>query len=186
MGRLNHVGFIIPQARHFLGRLYLAQTLAARKGGRGLALNEASKSDLRLWLQLLQQAQQGISLNLVTFRVPTLLLRSEACEHGIGGYNLRTGRAWRWQIPAHLRLRASLNSLQFVASYWAIAIDHAYTSIPLLQCILSQTDSTSTAGWLHKSNFHDAHLLQLRIARATATLLLEAQCVLYSRGSPAT
>ena len=85
---------------------------------------------------------------------------------------------------AHTRapaLRASLNALEFVASY--CAIDHAYTSISSLQCILSQTDR-STAGWLHKSSFHDAQPLQARIVRATATLLLEAQYVLYSQWIP--
>jgi hypothetical protein len=153
IGRLNHVGYIIPQARHFLGRLRRAQQVAARQRGRSVRLNEATREDLTLWTRFLHQSSTGISLNLITLRRPTHQLRSDACEHGIGGYNLESGAAWRWEIPLELRGRATLNSLEFLAGYVAIAIEVARHTVQPQSCILSQTDSTSAAGWMHRSNF---------------------------------
>ncbi|MGL4352121.1 MAG: hypothetical protein ACRCT2_16490, partial [Plesiomonas shigelloides] len=153
IGRLNHVGFIIPNARHFLGRLRATKHVAKNRGGHVASLRSPAILDLKLWLKFLQRAQHGISLNLITFRAPTHFLRSDSCEHGIGGYNLRSGRAWRWEIPIELRHRTSLNSLEFLACYVALAVALETEHVPQLSCLLSQTDSTSTAGWMHKSNF---------------------------------
>jgi len=55
-------------------------------------------------------------MNLLTYRTPTHAYRSDASEHGIGGFSALTGRAWRWEIPEHLRLRVSLNMLEFLGS----------------------------------------------------------------------
>jgi hypothetical protein len=42
-----------------------------------------------------------------------VLYRSDASEFGIGGYNLISGSAWRFELPVNLRLCSSLNSLEF-------------------------------------------------------------------------
>jgi hypothetical protein len=184
VGRLNHVGYIIPSARHFLGRLRQAQRAATRRRGRIVKLTSEQLSDLDLWLRYLEQATKGINLNLITLRRPTHSLRSDACEHGIGGYNLESGKAWRWEIPVELRGRATLNALEFLASYVAIATEVAHNNVPPLSCFLSQTDSTTAAGWLQKSNFTDDDPLQLRIARATASTMMESESLLYSQWIP--
>jgi len=59
----------------------------------------AEMKDLVLWKDFLVVAHTGIDLNLLTTREPNNILRTDACEHGLGGYSLKTGRAWRWEIP---------------------------------------------------------------------------------------
>jgi hypothetical protein len=54
---------------------------------------------LRLWLDFLDQAKVGISLNRITIRQPTRISWSDACPYRIGGYNL-LGFAWRIRIPS--------------------------------------------------------------------------------------
>jgi hypothetical protein len=184
IGRLNHCGFLIPQARHFLGRIRTAKHKAAKR--RHASLSPAVRADLALWLAFLQAAGQGIDMNLLTFRHPTHVSRADACEHGMGGYSLVTGKGWRFEIPLHLRLRTSLNSLEHLATYIQLAFE-ASTSpgLPPQSVILTGTDSTTAAGWLHKSSFDDstseAHSLQLLVARATAQLLLDQSSVLFPK-----
>jgi hypothetical protein len=64
---------------------------------------------LKLWLHFLEQVVNGISLNLLTYHHPTRIGRSDASEHGIGGFLATTGIAWRWEIPLKLRWQATLN-----------------------------------------------------------------------------
>lgn len=100
VGQLNHVGLIIPKACPFLSRLYLAQELAGRKGA-GACLEcgyrptpLAPFSPASIWSHSVSPPSS-----------------SDQPASGIGDFNLNTGRAWRWKIPADLRIRASLSSL---------------------------------------------------------------------------
>ena len=92
-------------------------------------------------------------MNNVAFRKPTNIYRSDASEFGMGGYNVTSGRAWRWEIPLHLRLRTSINSLEFISCIVTIWVDIILGLVQPEDCLLSQTDSSSAAGWLRKSNF---------------------------------
>ena len=176
--RLNHAGFIIPMSRHFLGRLRRALYVTVHCP---VTLKPDQRADLLLWKDFLLKAHSGISLNLLTYRLPTHIGRSDACEHGIGGFSVTTGVAWRWEIPLHLRWRATLNSLEFLAAYVQLCMDIEVGKAPPGSCFLSQTDSTSTAGWLRKSNFDDAEPLHLELARATATMIMGHESCLYSQ-----
>jgi hypothetical protein len=102
--------------------------------------------DLKLLLAFLTSARTGIGTNTLTFRHPTHVSRVNACEHGIGGYSLITGQAWRFKLPVDLRLRASLNSLKHLASYIQLAFEVAMTGLPPSSVILTGTDSTTAAG----------------------------------------
>ena len=93
IGRLNHIGAIIPTTRHFLGRLRQAEFTAKQKRGRPIIFNREQLDDLRLWLQFINIAGNGISMNLISYRAPTRILKADACEHGVGGYSLKTGKA---------------------------------------------------------------------------------------------
>jgi hypothetical protein len=59
-------------------------------------------------------------------------------------------------------------------------------NIDFESCILSQTDSTTAAGWLRKSNFADSEdeIVQMTTARHLATLIIESKCCLYSQWFP--
>jgi hypothetical protein len=93
----------------------------------------------------------SISINNVVFCKPTHSYRSDASKCGMGGYNLVSGNAWCFRIPIDYPLRTSLNSLEFLAFVITIWLDTLAGNIPPESCLLSQTDSTTTARWLRKS-----------------------------------
>ena len=99
IGRLNHVGFTIPMMRHFLNCLRKLFSQAQNCQWGSAKLTAKVRDDLRLCLDFLSIAREGISINNVIYRKPTHVYHSNACEHGIGGYSLTSGRAWRWEIP---------------------------------------------------------------------------------------
>jgi hypothetical protein len=178
IGRLNHAGFIIPMSRHFLGHLQRALYAAVH---RPVTLKPDQRANLLLWKGFLLKAHSGISLILLTYRLLTHIGRSDACEHSIGGFSVTTGVAWQWEIPLHLRWQATLSSLEFLVAYVQLCMDIEVGKAPPGSCFLSQTDSTSTAGWLRKSNVDDAEPLHLELARATATMTMGHESCLYSQ-----
>ena len=181
IGRLNHVAGIIPMLCHFLGRLRHALFRASKHKWTNLCLCEIS--DLHICLQMLDHASTGVLINNITFRSPNIFYRSDASEFGIGGYNLVSGLAWRYELPVKLRLRTSLNSLEFLACVITIWIDIINDNISLEDCILSQSDSTSATGWLRKSNFSDSEdsIAQMITTRHLAALILNSKSCLYSQ-----
>ena len=134
--------------------------------------------DLVLWKDFLVVAHTGIDLKLLTTREPNNILRTDACEHGLGGYSLKTGRAWRWEIPLHLRGRKLINFLEFLACVVEIML-----SIEEDYCYLSATANTSAMGWLRKSNFvsDGDHAAHLGLAREFASELLRRALMNYSQ-----
>jgi hypothetical protein len=185
-GQLNHCGFLILQARHFMGRIQAAKYSASKRRHTWLLLDV--QLDLKLWLAFLASAGAGIDMNTLTFRHPTHVSCVDACEHGISGYSLVTGQAWRFKLPINLCLRTSLNSLEHLASYIQLAFEVAMTGLLPSSIILTGTDSTTAAGWLHHSSFHnsqpDSPPLSLWVACATAHLLLDHSSVLFSKWFP--
>jgi hypothetical protein len=187
MGRLNHVACIFLPMRHFMGRLYCALYRAkARSGWTTLSTNELLDQTSTLHLEFLQYAKQVVSLNNVSFQQPTHIYRSDASEFGIGGYNFISGQAWHWEIPTHLVLHASINSLEFMASLITIWVDVISGRILPEDCLLSQTDSSTSAGWLRKSNFANdlKEDIQLATAKRLATLIINSKCCFYSQWFP--
>ena len=82
--------------------------------------------------------------------------------------------------------------LEFLASIIGPWIDLVEGNLPPLSCILSMTDSTTSAGWLRKSNFTDdsdgecdAHITcKLELARAHALRLMHNKIKEYSQWFP--
>jgi hypothetical protein len=184
VGRLNHVCFIIPLARHFMSRL--RWLLTGARAGRRIRLRPQVLADLRLWLSFLRLAFEGISLNLISFRVPTHVFRSDAAEHGIGGFCGLNGKAWRLELPPDCRVGCregiSLNLFEFLGGIISVWVEILAGRVPPGSCLLAQGDSTSATGWLRKSNFSDNnHRLQLEAARHLAFILLDAGVLLYSQ-----
>ena len=138
VGRLNHVAFIIPSARHFMSRLRELELRS--KNRRTVQLPDDVASDLRLWLRFLDRAAGGISMNLLSPRLPTHEYLSDASEHGLGGFSL-DGRAWRLPLPEDCQGRLSLNMLEFIAAFIGPWIDILEGNLPPLSCCLSMTDS---------------------------------------------
>jgi hypothetical protein len=112
-------------------------------------------------------------------------VRVDACPQGIGGYCLKSGLAWRYQLPDYLLGRATLNTLEFLAAFVGMVVEFregaAWTDEDVL---LSQGDSTSAAGWLAKSSFDDDCPLHLTIARAFADFCLTHEIDHYTQWFP--
>ena len=195
IGRLNHVGYVIPLARHFMSRLRSLEERARHR--RSIDIPADVDGDLILWKRFLAKAHEGINMNLLTPRRPTLEYFSDACEHGLGGLALH-GRAWRLELPEDLRGRLTLNMLEFLAAFIGPWIDIIEGNMPLLSCALSHLDSTTADGWLHRSNFREHYIddgtrkresiveigVKRDAARKFASLLLEADVILYSQWFP--
>jgi hypothetical protein len=184
IGRLNHTASIVPTSRHFLSRLYRANSRASKY--LPTQLNSNAIKDLELWLDILKTARLGISMNLLTFRPPDTIYWSDACEYGLGGYSSH-GFAWRWKIPPELQHRAHINLLEFLAETICIWVDTLQGHTRQEDCILCFGDSTTAMGWLHRSNFrHDdesseIHNAKTKVARHLATIILTYRIKLYSQ-----
>jgi hypothetical protein len=120
--------------------------------------------DLGLWKGFLDLVKGGISLNRLTFQLPSHIKRLDTCKHGIGGFSGTTGIAWHWEIPRDLRNQAILNVLEYLAGYLSIWMEIHVGNAKTGSSFLSQTDSTSAAGWIRKSNFGHIHPMHLQVA----------------------
>jgi hypothetical protein len=185
VGKLNHVAFLIPLARHFLTRL---RSLINRDRPQQQQIT-ASKQvglDCELWEGFLTKASQGISMNRITVRQPTRLAVSDSCPFGIGGFLLE-GRAWRVRIPASSPIygqSTANNFLEFlgmVVNVWLMCETFTEQS----EALLVIGDNTSAIGWLFRSSrispdslYYDA--LQLG-ARKLATLITNSEHCLASQ-----
>lgn len=150
IGRLTHLSVVMQPVLHFLSRLrYLHEKSENR---RFVTVPHLVLEDLKLHRKFLDKINKGISLNLMTYRKPTRVYRSDACPWAIGGYS-STGKAWRFIIPKHLLNRATLNMLESQASTIGPWIDIIDRDLPEYSCTLSMTDSSTTQGWARKSNF---------------------------------
>jgi hypothetical protein len=143
-------------------------------------------------LQFLKIARQGIDMNLVAFRCPTHVYRSDSCPFGLRGYS-DEGFAWRFEIPEDLRFRASNNLLEYVASIISPRVDLLAGRLNQRDCALLMTNSTMLVGWLRKTNFreltgNDPDPVQAKVridtARHHVILLLKAGVKEYSQWFP--
>jgi len=139
--------------------------------------------DLVLWKDFLVVANTSVDLNLLTTQEPNNILRTDACEHGLGCYSLKTGRAWRWEIPLQFRGRKSINFLGFLACVVGIMLSIEDDDPAAGYCYRSATDNTSAMGWLRKSNFvsDGDHAAHLGVAREFTSQLLRIALMNYSQ-----
>ena len=152
IGRMGHVGFVIPWVHHFLSRL---RSLHYRcKNRRFITVNDICMKDLELMKEILEKAKNGIDMNLLAFRAPDRTYYSDSCPAGLGGYSDQ-GHAWRFLVPPHLQFRATNNLLEYLAAIITPWIDLLAGRLKRGDCALSMTDSTTAEGWMRKSNFDE-------------------------------
>ena len=117
------------------------------------------------------RANQGISLNLLTFRKPDVVYIRNASEYGLGGFATH-GRAWSYQIPLEFRNRAHKNVLEYLSQIVAIWIDIVEGNISREGCVLTIGDNTSAdTSWFVKQ----------KLGRHLADLVLKADICLYQQ-----
>ncbi len=160
IGRMTHLGAIIPMIYHFLSRL---QDLHFRsRNRRSIPLTDNCIKDLQLMLKCLDVARKGVDMNLIAYRSPTHIYHSDSCPAGLGGYS-NEGYAWRFYIPPNLRFRASNNLLEFIAAVITPWVDIIAGRLKSSDCSLSMTDSSTAEGWMHKTNFRECDESQVQV-----------------------
>jgi hypothetical protein len=179
---------IIPMMSHFMRQDVM--TIADQSRNRQTSLNVNAQDDLRLQKDFFNWAAAGLSLNLMSYCQPTIFHRSDACDHGIGSYNIYSGQAWRFELSVDCRLRVHINVLEFLASTVSIWVEVIASRIPAESCLLSQSDNMSTTTWLRKSTFSDDTCskkndldsrFKLILARKLACCFMSVQSCLYSQ-----
>jgi hypothetical protein len=173
---------LLTKANNFLSRIRAAEKRAANHAGTRLTAEEIE--DLQLWLELLNKAARGIDMNLLTTREPDTISITDACEYQLGGYSLKTDRAWRWRIPKDLVFRKFINFLEFLASAVGVLLAVRDGDATAGDCVLCFTDNTSSAGWLRKSNSpptKEEKAAHFGLARDLARLLIDHDIALFSQ-----
>ena len=187
IGRLVHLSLVLPFVHHFLSRLRELHRRANNR--RKIKVTEIYKVDLELMLFFLKKAHQGVDMNLIAYRKPTHVFRSDSCPRGLGGYS-HEGWAWRFYIPPELQFRASNNLLEHMASVITPWIDILAGRLQPGDCSLSLTDSSTSEGWSHKTNFKEdgeepiQATTRLEVARDHARHFMDAKIKDYSQWFP--
>ena len=134
----------------------------------------------------IKRAAKGVSMNLLTFRAPSIIYICDASEYGLGGFASH-GRAWSYRIPLNLRKRAHINILEYPAQIVSIWIDMIEGVTKQRDCLLSIGDNTSVLGWMRRSNFKQIDDLDTswrvkqQMGGRLANLILDSQRVLYKQ-----
>ena len=188
IGRLGHLALVIPFVHHFLSRLRELHTRASRGKRHSTQIPPNCIADLKLMNFFLSKAHEGVDMNQIAFRRPTHVYRSDSCPAGLGGYS-HLGFAWRFYLPDDLLFRASNNLLEHIAAIITPWVDILAGRLKRGDCTLSMTDSTTSKGWLRKTNFlEDADLVQasvrIQVAREHAMRYMNHEIRDYSQWFP--
>ena len=155
IGRLNHASFLIPLSRHFLNEVRAKCLSVPRRKGQHIRFTEEELNDLKLWLEFLNTAKGGISINLLVLRTPTRIAWSDSCPFGLGGYTIK-GTAWRIRVPSSCSFYGD-DSVNNVLELLGMAISvllllkEARDDAEKFPCLLVLGDNTSAISWLYKS-----------------------------------
>ena len=188
-GRLTHLGSMNPAVRHFNGdiRFVIRITDKRERWRRNNPItlsNHLISQNLPLWLNILSKARDGFPMNNLVYRDPTRIHSADASMFGIGVVNFTNGKAYRWELPDHLKFRVHINILEFAASILALLLDD---EIAPMDCVLAKTDNTSAEGWLGKSNFaSEDRPIHTSLAHLLGHDLMDRGYCLYSQHWPGT
>ena len=162
------------------------------------------KEDMHVWIDLLKHAHDGVNLNLLTCRVPTNVLIADACPFGMGGYSLKSGRAWQIPLDPDIyelagnakdmdidptlapqnNLKVSNNLFEFIAQAVTIWLESANEDIEELGSVLCMSDNSSAIGWMHKSSFAVNQPLHRRVTELLVNLSLTEQFTIHAEHVP--
>ena len=184
IGRLNHIGYVLPHARYFLNRIRRLQKRCEKYGPQ--KVSKAERNDLILWKDYIHQASQiGISLNLIAFTKVDTTIYTDASSHGMGGYNPTSGMAWRIKLSPWMQQNLHINTVEFIAATIGIWLEIIFNNDINYQRINCLSDNSSAVGWLFKANFNpNIQQKQDLVARHMARILLESETALYSQHIP--
>jgi len=154
IGRLSYLALVVPFVNHFLSRLRELLWKAKASPRWKTTIPPQCIDNLLLMIFFIKKAHKGVSMNPIAYQKPTHVYWSDSCPTGIGRYS-HEGFAWRWDIPTDLQFWASNNLLEHLAAVINTWIDIIEDRLHKGDCALSMTDSTTSEGWLRKSNFRE-------------------------------
>jgi hypothetical protein len=109
---------------------------------------------LELMINIIKIAHNGISKNIIVYRRLTHIYRSDSCPAGLRGYS-DSGFAWQYCIKPEHQFWATNNLLGHIAAIITPWVDIICSCLHPGACVLSMTNSTTSKGWLHKTNFSE-------------------------------
>jgi hypothetical protein len=115
-------------------------------------LNQQCIADLKFLQLALDRCRDRVDMNTIAYHRPAHAYRSDSCPAGLGGYS-DEGFAWRYYLPKQLKFHASNNLLEHIAAIITPWVDIIAGCLTRGDCALSMTDSTTSEGWLKKTNF---------------------------------
>jgi hypothetical protein len=162
----------IPFVHHFLSRLRDLQVQA--KSRQSIPIINDCRRDLELMINIIKIVHNGISINIIVYRRPTHIYHSDSCPADLGGYS-NSGFAWRYYLKQEHQFRATNNLLEHIAAIITPWLDIIWGPLHLGSCALPMTNSTTSEGWLRKTNFSKFKkdpiqaTVRLEVARMHAT-----------------
>ncbi len=154
IGRLTHISLIIPTVHHFLSHLQELHRRTKYNNHQSTNIPRICINDLKLMTNFLEHGSKGISMNQIAYRNPTHVYRSDTCPAGMGGYSHK-GFVWQFYLPDNLKFRASNNLLEYMAGIISPCVDILAGRLNNGDCSLSMMDSTTSKGWMRKTNFKE-------------------------------
>ena len=101
LGRLENVAEVLIILGHFWSNIRQME-ITADRGGYNIRLTNKAKEDMNLAKKFLDKVNEGVSMNILTFRKPDIIYIyiCDASECGLGGF-ANHGRAWTYTIPKY-------------------------------------------------------------------------------------
>ena len=122
----------------------LRQSEATARRRKVTKLNRCTLDDLALWLEFLESAKKGISINRIIFRKLDISTFSDSSEIGIGGFCPQTGIGWRYKFTPEEQRAFTLNTKEYIGSAVDMEIQAEHAPSSPFPCILNRSDSSST------------------------------------------
>ena len=179
IGRIERTSYVVPNAKFFINRLRYLQYHSEKQGW--AYIQKSVSEDLLLHLEFLKEAEVGTSINNLICRTPSHIYYADSCPFGLGGYSCK-GRAWRFYIPPSLRSIHTNNVLEFMAQIICIWLDAIEGNLQPLSCCLGCSDSSSSVGWMFRTNFDpDLKPTHEDCSRHLARILMQYKAILYAQ-----
>ncbi|CAM9809095.1 unnamed protein product, partial [Choristocarpus tenellus] len=105
LGRLFHMSYVIRPGKSFLWRLVHLSGEGPREANREIRIGREFKEELKWWRWVIEHglAEEGENLSSpflgVVSKPPGTTWYSDAYFSAVGGYNVETGKWWRYDFP---------------------------------------------------------------------------------------
>jgi hypothetical protein len=119
---------------------------------RKVEINKHCKVDLHFLQFALKKCRDGVDLNTIAYRCPTHAYRSDSCPAGLGNYS-NEGFVWRFYLEPKYQSHMSNSLLEHIVAIVTLWVNIIAGRLTHDNCALSMTDSTTSEGWLKKTNF---------------------------------